>query len=341
LQRDALRGSPDPDQAQRCWRRPPAALRGGEAHVERHLAALHASWAPPAGTTPQQRSGTSEVKQSAPRHAPPTRAGARQAHPTSRRAQPSTDGCGVGLAEINYRKEGRPGCNVTELGWGSVRVGGATLAVAVQVFVRTHPGAAREVRRSLGLSARVVIMRRCAQQPATGQQPPAAGLARTGASRRRGGSRAHPEHHRWQHALALFAEPQATSTPSSARRDEPWGRARVVWQRCSCAAARREQPGVGGAWPITCGACSVSHSPSMAATPPAEPRPRKTMTTTNPLSPRRSHRARRRPHAVVLALLATVSLSACGADEDGDPATGAPGASTPAPSPSPSPASAD
>jgi hypothetical protein len=41
-------------------------------------------------------------------------------------------------------------------------------------------------------------------------------------------------------------------------------------------------------------------------------------------------------------LLATVSLSACGgADEDGDQATGAPGASTPAASPSASPASGD
>ncbi len=66
------------------------------------------------------------------------------------------------------------------------------------------------------------------------------------------------------------------------------------------------------------------------------------MTTTNPFSPRRSGPAGRRRHALALALLATVSLSACGgADEDGDQATGAPGASTPAPSPSPSPPSGD
>jgi hypothetical protein len=65
------------------------------------------------------------------------------------------------------------------------------------------------------------------------------------------------------------------------------------------------------------------------------------MTATNPFRPRRSRPARRR-HAFLLALLATVSLSACGgADEDGDQATGASGASTPAPSPSPSPASGD
>ena len=64
------------------------------------------------------------------------------------------------------------------------------------------------------------------------------------------------------------------------------------------------------------------------------------MTTTNPFSPRRSHRPRRRRY--LLALLATISLSACGGgDEDGDQATGAPGASTPDPSPSPSPASGD
>jgi hypothetical protein len=65
------------------------------------------------------------------------------------------------------------------------------------------------------------------------------------------------------------------------------------------------------------------------------------MTATNPFRPRRSRPARRR-HAVLLALLATVSLSACGgADEDGDQSTGASRASTPAPSPSPSPASGD
>jgi hypothetical protein len=81
----------------------------------------------------------------------------------------------------------------------------------------------------------------------------------------------------------------------------------------------------------------------MAATPPAEnPRARRTMTTTNPLSPRRSHRPRRRRYLLALALLATISLSACGGgDEDGDQATGAPGASTPAPSPTPSSASGD
>jgi hypothetical protein len=66
------------------------------------------------------------------------------------------------------------------------------------------------------------------------------------------------------------------------------------------------------------------------------------MTTTNPFSPRRSHRPRRRCYLPALALLATISLSACGGgDEDGDQATGAPGASTPDPSPSPSPASGD
>jgi len=64
------------------------------------------------------------------------------------------------------------------------------------------------------------------------------------------------------------------------------------------------------------------------------------MTTTNPFSLRRSHRPRRLRY--LLALLATISLSACGGgDEDGDQTTGAPGASTPAPSPSPSPASGD
>jgi hypothetical protein len=56
---------------------------------------------------------------------------------------------------------------------------------------------------------------------------------------------------------------------------------------------------------------------------------------------RRSRPARRR-HALILALLATVSLSACGgADEDGDQVGDAPETSTPAPSPSPSPASGD
>jgi hypothetical protein len=61
------------------------------------------------------------------------------------------------------------------------------------------------------------------------------------------------------------------------------------------------------------------------------------MTATNPFSLRRP-----RPLRYMLMLLATVSLSACGGtEEDGDQATGAPGASTPAPSPSPSPASGD
>jgi hypothetical protein len=65
------------------------------------------------------------------------------------------------------------------------------------------------------------------------------------------------------------------------------------------------------------------------------------MTTTNPFSRRRSRPARGR-HALVFALLAIVSVSACGGtDEDGDQAAGAPDASTPAPSPSPSPASGD
>jgi hypothetical protein len=65
------------------------------------------------------------------------------------------------------------------------------------------------------------------------------------------------------------------------------------------------------------------------------------MTTTNPFSPRRSRPARRR-YALVLALLATISLSACGGtDEDGDQAAGASEASTAAPSPRPNPASGD
>jgi hypothetical protein len=55
--------------------------------------------------------------------------------------------------------------------------------------------------------------------------------------------------------------------------------------------------------------------------------------------PRRSRPAR---NAVVLALLATVSLLACGGDEeDSDQAVGGPDASAPAASPSPSPASSD
>jgi hypothetical protein len=65
------------------------------------------------------------------------------------------------------------------------------------------------------------------------------------------------------------------------------------------------------------------------------------MSTANPFRPRRSRPARRR-YALVLALLATVSLSACGgADEDGDEAAGAPDASSPGQSPSPSRASGD
>jgi hypothetical protein len=44
---------------------------------------------------------------------------------------------------------------------------------------------------------------------------------------------------------------------------------------------------------------------------------------------------------LVLALLATISLSVCGGADDGDQAAGAPDASNPAPSPSPSPASGD
>ena len=63
------------------------------------------------------------------------------------------------------------------------------------------------------------------------------------------------------------------------------------------------------------------------------------MTTTNAFSPRRP---RRRRYLLSLALLASISLSACGGgDENGDQAAGAPGASTPDPSPSPSPASGD
>lgn len=64
------------------------------------------------------------------------------------------------------------------------------------------------------------------------------------------------------------------------------------------------------------------------------------MSTANPFGPRRSRRVR--PNALVLALLATVSLSACGGeDEDSDQAAGALETSTPAPSLSPSPASGD
>jgi hypothetical protein len=63
------------------------------------------------------------------------------------------------------------------------------------------------------------------------------------------------------------------------------------------------------------------------------------MSKANPFGRRRSRPAR---NALVLALLATVSLSACGGDhEDSDQAAGASDASTPAPSPSPSRASGD
>ncbi len=55
------------------------------------------------------------------------------------------------------------------------------------------------------------------------------------------------------------------------------------------------------------------------------------MSPANPFGLRRSRPARK---ALVLALLATVSLSACGGeDEDGDQAAGAPETSTPSPSP--------
>ena len=48
-----------------------------------------------------------------------------------------------------------------------------------------------------------------------------------------------------------------------------------------------------------------------------------------------------RRHASLLALLATISLSACGGDEDNEPAASASEASTPPPSPSARPASRD
>jgi hypothetical protein len=64
------------------------------------------------------------------------------------------------------------------------------------------------------------------------------------------------------------------------------------------------------------------------------------MSTTHAFTPRRSRPARRR-HALALALLATLSLSACGGAEDSDQVAEAPDASTPAPSPSPSAASGD
>lgn len=64
------------------------------------------------------------------------------------------------------------------------------------------------------------------------------------------------------------------------------------------------------------------------------------MSTVNAFGPRQSRPARR--NALVLALLATLSLSACGGDdEDGDETAGAPEMSTSAPSPDPSPASGD
>ena len=54
------------------------------------------------------------------------------------------------------------------------------------------------------------------------------------------------------------------------------------------------------------------------------------MSTANPFGPRRSRPARR--NALVLALLATVSLSACGGeDEDSDQAAGAPETGAPSP----------
>jgi hypothetical protein len=56
------------------------------------------------------------------------------------------------------------------------------------------------------------------------------------------------------------------------------------------------------------------------------------MSAANPFGPRRSRPARR--NALVLALLATVSLSACGGeDEDGNEPAGAPQTRTPSPSP--------
>jgi hypothetical protein len=61
-----------------------------------------------------------------------------------------------------------------------------------------------------------------------------------------------------------------------------------------------------------------------------------------PRRDRADNRDPRRRYALVLALLATTSLAACGgADEDGDEAAGEPDAITPAPSPSPSRASGD
>ena len=48
-----------------------------------------------------------------------------------------------------------------------------------------------------------------------------------------------------------------------------------------------------------------------------------------------------RRHAFLLALLATISLAACGGDEDSEPPADALDASTPSPSPSASPTSGD
>lgn len=64
------------------------------------------------------------------------------------------------------------------------------------------------------------------------------------------------------------------------------------------------------------------------------------MSTMNAFGARQSRPARR--HALVLAVLAAVSLSACGGeDEDGDQGAGAPDGSASAPSPSPSSASGE
>jgi hypothetical protein len=58
----------------------------------------------------------------------------------------------------------------------------------------------------------------------------------------------------------------------------------------------------------------------------------------NPFSRRRSRPAHRR-YALVLGLLAAMSVPGCGSGDDGEQAAGAPETSTPAPSPSPTPAS--
>jgi hypothetical protein len=63
------------------------------------------------------------------------------------------------------------------------------------------------------------------------------------------------------------------------------------------------------------------------------------MSRPNPFGLRRSRPAHR--NGFVLALLAMVSLSACGGDEDTDQAAGGPETSTSAPPPSPSPTSGD